>query len=135
LAKIFILEDEIDTYPRNQIPAIFADHTMVLARSREEAGNIWIGNYDLMLFDHDMRGFFDPSTYPNTGYMFLANLCQSRGTINQLKHGIVMLHSQNTEGRQNMSDLLTKHAIPHESHFFGPSYLQRLRIVEKELDL
>lgn len=102
--KIFILEDEIYKFPRNQILKALEGHELTVARSVEEAKLKFPQNYpyDLFLFDHDMRGFYESSFVPHSGYQFVVWMCKHfRKHKNE-----VLIHSHNSEGRRNIAVLL-----------------------------
>ena len=133
---IFLLDDEANKAPRNQIGMIFADHTFTVATSCEEGRNKFQGQYDLVLLDHDMRGFFETDlSYPNTGFMF-ASWMVSRYLVNKdfvnLKKPPIFLHSQNSAGRMRMASLLRLHQFPIKECPFGFDYLNMLREIAKE---
>lgn len=99
--KIFILEDEIHQWPRKQILEALKGHDLTIATSCDEAKSKYKPNtYDLLLLDHDMRGFFDASDFPNTGFQFVLWLLSQNEQ--DKKRPQVMLHSQNPTGRRNM---------------------------------
>lgn len=121
--KIFLLEDEIDKFPRNAILEALKGHELTLARSAQEARELYDPPYGLMLLDHDMNGYFEDSSHPNTGYQFCAWL-----TISQQgsKRSPVLLHSQNPAGRRKMADLLVRHRWTVSEFAFCREYVQHL---------
>lgn len=127
--KIFILEDEIDRYPRNQIVTVLKGHDLTIARSAEDGLSKWTGLYDLLLLDHDMEGFHEDSLHPNTGYSFIRQML-----LNSADLCIpTILHSQNPVGRQNMADLLMLYGWEVQQVPFGPAYLNALAVyIERE---
>ena len=126
--QVFILEDEIDRYPRNQIKDVFGvNHNLTIAKSCEEGIKLFptvFGGYDLILLDHDMEGNYEyRDEYPNTGYQFVKWL------VDKLRPcGEVWLHSHNPVGRKRMRELLEDHGwniggeIP-----FSPKYVEALK--------
>lgn len=124
--KIFILEDEIHQWPRQQILEVLKDHDLTIATSCDEAKAKYVkGNYDLVLLDHDMRGFFDASDYPNTGYRF-ATWLVSLGEVGK-QRAPIMLHSQNPTGRRNMFITLEQAGYTVAEMPFSNAYLLWLR--------
>jgi CheY-like chemotaxis protein len=133
--RVFVLEDEIYGYRRPLLYALVGASSTTVATSREEAEASWQGftAYDLVLLDHDMRGVFDSSEYPNTGHQFLswalyreypdgpeALWVDGRGLPATPK---VILHSQNDVGRRNMRNLLLAYGIvPEEFPFHTIRY-------------
>lgn len=125
--KIFILEDEIHEPPRNALLSVLKGHSLTVATSRFDGEKKFNPKerYDLLLLDHDMRGYFEDSDYPNTGYQFLKWILE---TYKDLKLPQVILHSQNWTGRTNMRSILA-----HYGHLnvdecpFGPKYLKLLK--------
>src|ERR1043166_489106 len=90
--KIFILEDEIDQYPRNQLKDILRNHELTIARNAHEAKDLYKGGYDILLLDHDMEGFYeDPEAkHKNTGTWFVRWLVEN--DVNEPKHPGVLIH-------------------------------------------
>lgn len=121
--SIFILEDEIDFYPRNQLVDILKRHNLTIAKSVPEAMRIFEGPYDLLLLDHDMQGFFEDTTHPNTGTQFVKWLVKQDPTPKPE----VILHSQNPVGRAAMHALLKDHDFVVTECAFGPYYVRELR--------
>jgi CheY-like chemotaxis protein len=122
--KIFILDDEIYKAPRNQIIKALHAHNLDIAVSYYDAKDRYKGEYDILLLDHDMRGYYDVSTYHNTGFQF----CRWLVTLSvKLPRPKVFLHSQNATGRANMKDLLSKCGFPVVEFPFSPSYVQMLK--------
>lgn len=120
--KLFILEDEIDSYPRNQLKELAVSHDLTIAKSAQEAMKTFRGPYDLLLLDHDMEGFYERSEAPNTGYQFVKWLVEMETDRPQ-----VILHSQNPVGRMKMRDLLHEHGFPVDECPFGPAYVKQLK--------
>jgi CheY-like chemotaxis protein len=125
--RIFILEDEIYQHPRKQILSALAQHELVVATSCEDAKEKFSGQFDLLLLDHDMRGFFDSSDFPNTGYKF----CEWLVKQPFLDIPQVILHSQNPRGRGNMAKLLTQHGFVPCEFPFSQSYVEYLKKINK----
>src|ERR1044071_7427164 len=61
--RIFVLEDEIGHYPRNQIREVLKDFNVTYATNVIEAQLAYKGPYDLLLLDHDMEGFYEDSAH------------------------------------------------------------------------
>ena len=124
--NIFILEDEIHQYPRNQILEVLAGHNLTIATSCDEAKQKYKkGTYDLVLLDHDMRGFFDSSDFPNTGFQFVLWLLD-QGEVGK-QQAPIMLHSQNPTGRRNMHVKLEAAGYVVSQMPFSPKYVEWLR--------
>lgn len=99
--NVFVLEDEIHREPRREIVRILdaAGVQYTFATSCEEAVKLFKPNaYDLLLLDHDMRGFFETPDYPNTGYQFVRWLV----TTSQRTKVPIVIHSQNPQGALRM---------------------------------
>ena len=129
--NVFILEDEIDRYPRIQLKQVLeGKHELTIARSCDDAAEKYPTGmpYDLLLLDHDMEGDYEyRPEYPNTGYQFLKwltfNHCpELGGTYPQ-----VILHSHNPVGRKRMRDLLEQHGFDVSESPFGPAYVKQLK--------
>lgn len=125
--NIFVLEDEIDRYPRNQITSALINHELTVARSFADAKARYVcGKYDILLLDHDMEGYYADSEEPNTGYQFVKWLVEQ----NEQPKPEVILHSQNPVGRQNMHLLLRDHGYTKITEFaFGPRYVEALKSI------
>lgn len=122
--KIFVLEDEIDRYPRNQIVEVLGKtHELTIARSFEEATRVWAGPYDLYLLDHDMHGYYENSDAPNTGYQFVKWLTEQENIGTKQ----AVLHSQNPVGRRNMLLHLSERQWTTQEVPFGKDYVAALR--------
>ena len=124
--KIFILEDEIGFYPRNQIKDVLRKHDLTIAASVPEAIKLYKGGYDLLLLDHDMGGYFeDPeAAHGNTGTAF----CKWLVGLDLPKPKQVILHSQNPQGRKSMLWLLREHGFKNiEECAFGVKYVNLLK--------
>lgn len=132
--KIFILEDEIDREPRIGIVRALARHELHLARCKDEAIDLYPKHapYDLLLLDHDMRGYFDDSNYHNTGFQFVMWLTHFNHSLGAKLPGVI-LHSQNCLGRSNMERVLTKHGYQVSEQPFCPSYIKLLKDVYGEV--
>src|SRR5690242_9390526 len=105
--NIFVLEDEIDRYPREQIKMALHGHNLTIARNVPEAKELFVGPYDLILLDHDMEGFYEKSDHPNTGYQFCKWLVDAKCSPKPQ----VILHSHNPVGRKNMRLLLEEYGF------------------------
>lgn len=131
--KVFVLEDEIDRYPRNQILAALVGHTVTVARNVPEAKRVYKGGYDLLLLDHDMEGFFeDPeANHGNTGTAFVRWLVQrwrdQTSPLDEDELPDVILHSQNPSGRKEMSLTLRDAGADVQQVPFSPDYVKALR--------
>ena len=122
--NIFILEDEIYRAPRNAILRVLDHkHKLTVAVSCKDAKSRYKGEYDLLLLDHDMRGFFEPSTYHNTGFQFALWLIEMGVKFPRPK---VILHSQNWEGRANMAKVLLRAGFPTSEFPFSSEYVKML---------
>lgn len=128
MLNIFVLEDEIDSYPREQIKTALKGHKLTIARSAPDAEKIYKGGYDLLLLDHDMEGFYEyREGYFNTGLAFLKWLLKNfyHGNPNLPQ---VILHSQNAIGRNNMRLLLKDYGHTNVDEYpFGPEYVKLLK--------
>lgn len=122
--KIFILEDEIDGY-RHPIRDILVKggHHLTICKSVPDAKRMFEGPYDLLLLDHDMAGFYEKSSHPNTGFQFVKWLIEQ----DPKPKPEVVCHSQNTVGRQNMVSLLAQHGYDVSECAYGTEYLKQLR--------
>lgn len=130
--KIFILEDEIDFYPRIQIREVLErKHDLTIARSCDDAIEKFNHPYDLLLLDHDMEGNYEYRTdYPNTGYQFLKWLMahwKAYGDLNNWVKPQVILHSHNPVGKENMRALLAEHGFSVTVACFGQAYVKQLK--------
>jgi CheY-like chemotaxis protein len=124
--RIFILEDEIGHYPRNQILSALAKHELTVATSCPDAKKKYDGPYDLLLLDHDMEGNYEyRPDYPNTGHQFVKWLVEQ----DPVPKPEVVLHSQNPVGRTNMRQLLEEHGFSVTEFPFGPEYVKGLKRV------
>lgn len=123
--RIFILEDEIYKAPRNAILDALVNHEVTVATSCQHAKEQWgTGQYDLLLLDHDMRGFYDSPDFPNTGTQFVKWL------VKQIQPGYkkprVILHSQNREGRAAMGKVLREAGFKCVQWAFDSYYVKML---------
>lgn len=124
--NVFILDDEIDRYPRNQIVEVLKKHNLIVAQSCDEAMEKFTGPYDLLLLDHDMEGDYEyRPEYPNTGYQFVKWLTE--GDWWEEKKPQVILHSHNPVGKERMRALLEEHEFPVDVTYFGPAYVRQLK--------
>lgn len=126
--NIFILEDEIDKYPRNQLKTTLVAHDLTIAKSCDEAVDLYAMNapYDLLLLDHDMEGNYEyRPDYPNTGYQFVKWLVGVVGPDD--KRPQVIIHSFNTVGARNMRLLLEDHGFDVTECPFGLAYIRQLK--------
>lgn len=121
--KVFVLEDEIGHYPRNQIISALKAHDLTVATSFPDSKKKFEGPYDLLLLDHDMEGQFEDSNHPNTGYQFVKWLVDKE----PVPKPEVVLHSQNPVGRKNMRLLLEEHGFSVSEFAFGPKYVEALK--------
>jgi CheY-like chemotaxis protein len=122
--NIFILEDEIDSYPRNQLKDVLKGHNLTIAKSFPEAKKKFHGPYDLLLLDHDMEGFYELNpSHPNTGHQFVKWMVLQE----PVPKPPVILHSQNHIGRKNMSGVLHDHGFTFQEVPFGPPYIKALK--------
>lgn len=133
--RVFILEDEIDRYPRNQIKTALEKHNLTIARSCDEGIELFTGPYDLLLLDHDMEGDYEyRPDYPNTGYQFVKWLTEGEGFnwwdekgAESTKKPQVILHSHNPVGKERMRALLEEHGFSVDVTYFGPAYVKQLK--------
>lgn len=130
--KIFILEDEIDHYPRIQLRQILEPkHDLTIARSCDDAIEKFPDGwpYDLLLLDHDMEGDYEyRPEYPNTGYQFVKWLTDGAGNLADAdKLPQVILHSHNPVGRKRMRELLEEHGFSVDECSFGPAYVKQIK--------
>lgn len=127
--QCFILEDEIDHYPRNQIKEVLesAGHDLTIATSRKDAESKYKGGYDLLLLDHDLEGHYESSEHPNTAYQFLKRLLQDGWT--DKKKPTIILHSHNVDGRKNMRLLLQDYGLVAQEFRFDENYVKELKRV------
>lgn len=121
--KIFILEDEIRGH-RQPILTILDKHDLTVATDIEMGKRLYAENgpFDLVILDHDMHGYYQHYTEPDTGYAFCLWM-----TDQQQKIPRVLLHSQNNTARVQMAELLKSCGIKVEEHYYGPNYLNYLR--------
>lgn len=124
--KIFILEDELDRLPRSTMLEALKDHEVTTAASFEEGKERYQGGYDILLLDHDMRGFYDDSEHPNTGHQFVKWLVKDLDRT-KVPTTQVVLHSQNYVGRRNMKQLLEDYKFHVVEMPFCRSYVEWLR--------
>jgi len=127
---IFILEDEINRYPREQLKQILEKkHNLTIAMSYDEGVERYKGPYDLLLLDHDMEGNYEyRPEFPNTGYQFVKWLVNGFKNCDGLcKRPQVILHSHNQTGRERMRHLLEDHGFSVDECRFGPAYVKQLK--------
>jgi len=125
--RIFILEDEIHKYPRNTILEVLNGHELTITTNSFDARKFYKpSQYDLLLLDHDMRGYYDDSEYENTGYQFVKALVNIELGI-VIPKPKVILHSQNEDGRRKMGSLLAQHKFSVAEFPFGSSYVAYLK--------
>lgn len=125
--KIFILEDELDRVPRSAMLEALKDHTLTTAESFDDAKEKYAGGYDILLLDHDMRGFYDDSEHPNTGYQFVKWLVKDLDRTKVKTTPQIVLHSQNGIGRRYMKLLLEEYRFHVVEMPFCRSYVEWLR--------
>lgn len=126
--KIFILDDEVGQLPRSAITKVLAHHTLTVATSCKDARKKYKPPYDLLLLDHDMRGFFEEPGYHNTGYKFVVWLTAKLPSWDRTSpKPKVILHSQNPEGRREMAIVLKAHGYEVTEFPFSPAYINYLR--------
>lgn len=127
--RIFILEDEIDRYPRCQLKDVLAAHDLTMVRTVRDAMRLYEPDaYDLLLLDHDMEGFYEnpEAIHKNTGTWFVKWLVSlsHRGPTPS-----VILHSQNSTGRRAMAHHLSDAGWIWQEVPFGPAYITALKQV------
>lgn len=124
MLRIFVLDDEVYREPRNAILELLRKHHVTVATNVIQAKNNFKRDqpYDLLLLDHDMRGYPEESHVPHSGYQFCRWLCDNyeRPTCD------VFLHSQNFNGRAAQRALFNAHGWRVHEHVFGPIYLEFL---------
>lgn len=121
--RIFILEDEIYKFPRKDILKALEGHRLTVALSVDEGKKVFNPPYDLLLLDHDMRGFYEESdaAHGNTGWWFAQWLAGR--DMPPMK---IILHSQNGVGRRNMKELLERRGFDVEEFEFCREYVRTL---------
>lgn len=125
--KIFILEDEIGKYPRNEIIKVLEGHQVTVATNIYDAAKIYkAGTYHLLLLDHDMHGYYQSPEEEDTGHQFVKWLVNQELGIVQPKPPVI-LHSQNQEARRAMASLLFSHKFRVMEKPFGQDYINYLR--------
>lgn len=109
--KIFILEDNkdrIDFFKQKFIGhelTIFTDNA-----SAEKFVSICPFTFDLVLLDHDLGiKSFVPSTDTDCGYHFVKHVVEN--DIKCIEDAKIIIHSQNTAGARNMSQLFLANGI------------------------
>ena len=104
--RIFILEDDsrrLSTFTRALDECLQPGDTVHIASDVDNGRWMFEGPYDLMFLDHDLGGeTMLGSDHPNTGYQFVMH------TRDQIRGGIVVVHSWNPEGAWAMVGLLNK---------------------------
>lgn len=127
--RIFILEDELDVYPRCQIKEVLSEkHDLVTAKSCDEAIEKYPlnGPYDLLCLDHDMEGNYEyREDFPNTGFQFVKWLVEETEGDSVLPQ--VILHSHNPVGKERMRALLEEHGFDVTVTYFGTAYVKQLK--------
>ncbi len=122
--RVFVLDDEVLQAPRNAIIDALKDHDLTLATSVADAVGKWHGPYELILLDHDMRGYYESSHVPHSGYQFVKWLLKNKMLAHPRPE--VVLHSQNAEGRKNTGKLLNQYGIPSLEFPFSDKYVTML---------
>lgn len=125
--RCFILEDEIHRYPRNAILEVLNGNELTVTVNSFDARKFYKpGQYDYLLLDHDMRGYYDDSEYEDTGYQFCKALVNLELGIVVPKPRVI-LHSQNEDGRRKMGALLVQHKFSVAEFPFGSAYVAFLK--------
>ena len=128
--RIFLLDDEVDFYPRVQLRHVLEPtHDVTVARSCPNAIETFTGLYDLLMLDHDMEGFYEyREDYPNTGIAFVTWLVEhvEEFFVGQERPDVI-LHSQNPVGRERMRRLLEDHGFVVTECPFSSDYVKQLR--------
>src|ERR1043165_7952651 len=111
MRKIFILDDEVRDEPgytggyENRVILLEAlkGHDLTIALTVEEAKAKWgDGRWDFVCLDHDLHGYPEHTSHPNTGTAFLKWLLRE-----PLPHSLVVfLHSVMSHGRASMASLI-----------------------------
>ena len=120
--KVFIIEDELKQAPRNSIlEALLSIKAKVTyALSAEEAKAKFKPPYDLILLDHDMRGFYESSDVPHSGYQFLKWSVEGGfWSSDWAPISRVIIHSQNGPGAKKMQALLRQYGVKAEAKPFN----------------
>lgn len=123
--NVFIIEDELHKHPRIKIlEALKAIRAKVtVARSSDEAKAKFSPPYDVVLLDHDMRGIYESSDVPHSGFQFLKwSLLQGMWVGDWAPKAKVVIHSQNHTGARNMQAELSKHGIKAHANPFWSGY-------------
>lgn len=130
--RFFILEDEINKPPRNEILRILSPyHHLTVCTQATIAKDCWTGDYDVALFDHDMNGQFGEPCAKGTGGEFVMGwLCPygNHMTPNRDKMRVI-IHSQNTKGAAMMHQNLKSYGWHSEIMPFSSSFLEHLRVM------
>lgn len=126
--KVFILEDEIYKY-RAPIKQILEakGHTLHIATNVADAKQMFTGDYDLLLLDHDMNGVIDSSELPNCGYQFVLWFLQQ--PLKGSRKPPVVVHSQNHSGARKMVMELESAGFIANHYYYSYSYLKWLESV------
>lgn len=129
--KIFILDDECGPiHYRNVMIKALDGHDLTIAYSKDEAIKVYKPGFDLLLLDHDMRGVFDVSSHPSTGYHFVTYMV----LLHHRKKPRIILHSQNPGGRSNMRKVLRENGFKCEEFPFSGTYVEWLKTLIHEKD-
>ena len=119
--KVFILED--DDYRNSEFRKVLFNVDATFTTSYDEAIDKYQGPYDVVCLDHDLGGkTLVSSSEQNTGYQFTKKMPYIT-TIPP----IVLIHSYNPEGAENMRlELVAKGYSPIKMPF-GPTLLNLLK--------
>lgn len=126
LLKVFILDDECHPAAyRWPIAAILSRHKPVIALNPKQGVELYTFDFDILLLDHDMEGFYGYDfEYENTGSWFARWLRDNVDKHSKLPE--VILHSHNSDGRKNMRSILQPAGFPCQEIAFGLEYLGAL---------
>lgn len=130
--RIFILDDEVNMYPREQLKHVLKGHDLTIATSKDEGVALYPTNapYDLLLLDHDMEGNYEyRAEYPNTGMQWAKWLLEGYYVLmgKPKVRPSVVLHSHNPVGRKNMKALFEDHNWHVVEYPFGEKYVKFLK--------
>lgn len=128
--RIFIFDDEIHGY-RSGILTALAGHDLTIATTLDEALACFAGTsspaFDVWLLDHDLHGFYESPSHPDTGSGWLRILAE-RNLFDGLGMPRVILHSHNEPGRDSMQAILEDNTdwTDITQFRFSPAYVKAL---------
>lgn len=119
--KVFVLED--DDYRNSEFRKVLFNVDATFTTSYDEAVTKYRGPYDVVCLDHDLGGQqMVSSEEQNTGYQFTKKMPYIT-TVPP----IVLIHSYNLEGAENMFQELTAKGYQPIKMPFGPTILNLLK--------